>query len=65
MDCSPLGSPVHGILQLRKLGWVAISFSRGSCQPRDQILVSCVCRQIIYCLTHQENTLVQINIGDS
>ena len=28
MDCSPPGSSVHGILQARILGWVAISFSR-------------------------------------
>ena len=28
MDCSPPGSSVHGILQVRKLEWVAISFSR-------------------------------------
>ena len=27
-DCSPPGSSVHGILQARKLGWVAIPFSR-------------------------------------
>ena len=32
----PPGSSVHGILQARKLKWVAISFSRGSSQPRDQ-----------------------------
>ena len=30
MDCT-----VHGILQARKLEWVAFSFSRGSSQPRD------------------------------
>ena len=35
MDCSVLGSSVHGILQARILEWVAISFSRGSFQPRD------------------------------
>ena len=35
MDCSLLGSPVHGILQDRILEWVAIPFSRGSSQPRD------------------------------
>ena len=29
MDCSPLGSSVHEILQARILEWVAISFSRG------------------------------------
>ena len=28
VDCSQLGSPVHGILQARILEWVAISFSR-------------------------------------
>ena len=32
MDCSPLGSSVHGILQARILEWVAISSSRGSSQ---------------------------------
>ena len=33
MDCSPLDSPVHGILQARILEWVAIPFSRGSSDP--------------------------------
>ena len=36
MDCSPPGSSVHGVSQARVLEWVAISFSRGSSQPRDQ-----------------------------
>ena len=35
MDCSLPGSSVHGIFQARILEWVAIPFSRGSCQPRD------------------------------
>ena len=30
MDCSPPGSSVHGILQVRIVEWVAIPFSRGS-----------------------------------
>ena len=30
---------VHGILQPRILEWLAITFSRGSSQPRDQIQV--------------------------
>ena len=30
MDCGPPGSSVHGILQARILGWVAISFSTTS-----------------------------------
>ena len=40
MDCSPPGSSVHGILQARVLEWVAVSYSRGSSQPRGQTLVS-------------------------
>ena len=40
MDCSPLGSSVHGILQARALEWVAMPSSRGSSQPRDQTKVS-------------------------
>ena len=32
---------VHGILQARILEWVAILFSRGSSQSRDQTQVSC------------------------
>ena len=35
VDCSPPGCSVHGILQARILGWVAIPFSRGSSQLRD------------------------------
>ena len=34
---SPPGSSVHGILQARILEWVAISFSRGSSQPRMEL----------------------------
>ena len=40
MDCSPPGCSIHGIFQARILEWVAISFSRGSSQPRDQTWVS-------------------------
>ena len=40
MDCSPPGSSIHGMLGVRILEWVAISFSRGSSWPRDQTLVS-------------------------
>ena len=42
MDCSPAGSSVHGISQARILEWAATSSLRGSSQPRDQILVSCI-----------------------
>ena len=42
VDCSLPGSSLHGILQARVLEWVAISFSRGSSQPRDWTRVSCI-----------------------
>ena len=42
MDCSLPGSSVHGILQARILEWIAISFSRGSSQPRSWTQVSCI-----------------------
>ena len=39
---------VHGISQARIQEWVAISFSRGSSQPRNWTCVSCIGRQILY-----------------
>ena len=39
MDCSLQGSCVHGIFQARIPEWAAISFSRGSSQPRDRTWV--------------------------
>ena len=42
MDCSPPGSSVHGISQAGILAWVAVSYSRGACWPRDWTLVSCL-----------------------
>ena len=42
MDCSPLGSSVHGVSQEKTLEWAAIFFSRRSSQPRDRTRVSCI-----------------------
>ena len=42
MDCSLPSSSVHGIFQAIVLEWIAISFSRGSSQPRDQTWVFCI-----------------------
>ena len=42
MDYSLPGSSLHGISQTRILERVAIPFSRGSSEPRDQTLVSCI-----------------------
>ena len=41
-DCSLPVSSLQGIFQTRILEWVAISYSRGSSQPRDQTHVSCI-----------------------
>ena len=40
MDCSLSGSSVHGIFQATVLEWIAISFSKGSSQPRNRSQVS-------------------------
>ena len=42
MDCSPLGSSVHGILQARIVNRVAMASSLGPSWPRDWTLISCV-----------------------
>ena len=52
MDCRLLGSSVHGILQARILECLAISFSRGSSQPRSNPGLL-HCRQIFYHLSYQ------------
>ena len=39
LDCSPPGSSVHGIFQVRILEWVAISSSRGYSWHRDRSLL--------------------------
>ena len=62
MDCSPPGSSVHGILQARIPEWVAISFSRGSSQPRDGTQASCTaggCYTV--CFTAPHVSSLQLN----
>ena len=54
MDCKLPGSSVHGIFQARVLEWVAISFSRGSSQPRDRTQVSRIVSKTLYHLSHSE-----------
>ena len=51
VDCSLPGSSVQGILQVRILEWVAMSFSRGSSQSRNQTHISYISfigRQVIH-----------------
>jgi len=42
MDHIPPGPSVHGILQVRRLEWVAISFSRGSSHPGIESGFPCI-----------------------
>ena len=48
MECSPPSSSVHGISQVWILEWVAISFSRGSSQPRNQSHISYIGKWVLY-----------------
>ena len=51
MDCGPLGSSVHEILQARILEWVTTPSSKGSSWPRDQTWVSdisCIGRRVFF-----------------
>ena len=60
IDCSPPGSFVHRIFQVRILEWVAISSSRGSSQLKNQTqvcFISCIGRQILLPLCYQENPI--------
>ena len=54
----------YRIFQARVLAWVAISFSRGSSQPRDQTQVSHINRQTLYSLS-QVLLLHQLHLKSS
>ena len=41
MDCSLLGSSVHGIFQARILEWIAISFSKRRLSTKELMLSNC------------------------
>ena len=62
MDCNPPGSSVYGIFQARILEWAAISFSRGSSQPRDRTRVSCIGRWILYQWVTREARKIQYQL---
>ena len=63
MDCSLPGSTVHGVFQARILEWVAISFSRRSCRPRDWTRVSCIVRRCFTVWATREVFLFLVNFG--
>ena len=49
MDCSPIGSSVRGIFQVRILEWVAISFSRGFTWSNTGIKPRSPAFQVVFC----------------
>ena len=51
--CNPMDYTVHGILQARIPEWGAVSFSRGSSQPRDWTQGLSHCKWILYHLSQQ------------
>ena len=57
MDCSLLGSSVHGILQARLLRCVAVHFSGGILTTWRLIPGLLNCRQSSYCLRHKGSEL--------
>ena len=62
MDCNPPGSSVHEIFQARILEWVAVSFSRGSSQPRDRTRVSCTAGRFFTIWATREALLKQVRL---
>ena len=55
MDGGLPGSSIHGIFQVGILEWIAIPFSRGSSQLRDQTRVSCIVdRLFTICSTRED-----------
>ena len=60
VDCSPPGSSVLGILQVRTLEWVASPSSRAFSGSKDRTWVSCIARRILYCLSQQGSPQIKI-----
>ena len=57
-------SSVPGILQARILEWVAISFSRGSSQPRDWTQVSCIAGRFFTIWATREAPVADVDVGN-
>ena len=66
LDCSLPGPSIHGISQARILEWVAISYPKGSSQPRDQTsiaCISCIGRRILYhCATWKASIITSASV---
>ena len=60
MDCNLPGSSIHGILQARILGWVAICFSRGSSWSRGWTWISCIMGRLFMAWATRQSTLGKV-----
>ena len=60
MDCNPPGFSVQGIIQARKLGWVANSLLQQIFPTQGSNKGLLHCRQILYHLSHQSCPLPPI-----
>ena len=63
MDCSSPGCSVPGILQARILEWVAISFPRGSSQPRDGTRASHIAGRLFTIWATREALIRELQIN--
>ena len=54
------GFSIHEVFQARVLEWAAISFSRGSSQPRDWTQVSCIADRCFTAWTAREASIICI-----
>ena len=60
MDCNLPGSSIHGILQARILGWVAICFSRGSSWSRGWTWIPCIMGRLFMAWATRQSTLGKV-----
>ena len=54
------GSSIHGIFQASVLEWAAVSFSRGSSQPRNRTQVSCIADRHFTVWANREALLIYL-----
>ena len=64
VHCSPPGSSIHGVLQARILEWVAVSFSRGSSQPRNRTHVSHIAGRRFNLWATREAHIIWVTFGN-
>ena len=64
MNCSLPGFSVRGISQARIWEWVAVSFPKGSSQPRDKTWLSCIAGRFFMVWATREAYIVFYVVGN-